>query len=230
MRGTRRGDRPSPSARSRSSTIVVRSQPDLKAVFDHEVEVLGSEVAAFPWEDRAAYAQWLVNTRAYVHHTTRLTALAAAHLPAHEEALHERLLRHAAEELGHEKLLIEDLEALKVRPDAHAPLPVTIAFAQCLYYQIAHVSPFALFGRVLPLEGVSARESAGARARVVAAHGEGVDAFLAAHGSADPAHVAEAFAALANVGSPHDEIIVAGMRLTSALYRSILAEIVTTTS
>lgn len=199
----------------------------LKPAFDREVDALCYDVEAFPWENRDAYARWLVNTWAYVRHTTRLTALAAAHLPATAEGLHERLLRHAAEELGHEQLIVKDLARLGVTPHERDVLPLTTAFAQCLYYQIAYLSPFALFGRVLPLEGVSARQSARARERVLAAHGDGVDSFLRAHGDADPAHVAEAFTALANVAPAEAEIIEDGMRLTGSLYRSMLAAIVT---
>ncbi len=198
----------------------------LRAAFDRELDGLCRDVAAFPWEDRDAYAHWLLNTRAYVEHTTRLTALAAAHLPQTADGLHKRLLAHAAEELGHEQLLTADIGALGVRVDDGDVLPITTAFAECMYYEITHLSPLALFGRVLPLEGVSARESARARERVVRTHGPGVDAFLRVHGDADPTHVAEAFTALENVDESDLAVVERGMQLTSALYRAMLAAIV----
>jgi hypothetical protein len=194
----------------------------LRACYEREVKRLCADVEAFPWENREGYARWLLNTWEYVKHTTRLTALAAARVPIGAEELHSRLMTHGGEEMAHEKLLVADLAALGYAMDENKIVPTTTALAQCLYYQIEYLSPFALFGRVLPLEGVSAHASHRVRARVVAAHGPNVDRFLQVHGDADPTHVEEAFGVLAKIG-PHDgEIIEKGILLTCSLYRSML--------
>lgn len=194
----------------------------LRACYEREVQRLCADVEAFPWENREAYARWLLNTWEYVQHTTRLTALAAARIPLGAEELHARLLTHGAEEMGHEKLLVDDLAALGHALDDTKISPITTALAQSLYYQIEYLSAFALFGRVLPLEGVSAQSSHRVRTRVVAAHGPNVVRFLQVHGDADPTHVEEAFTALANIGPREVEIIEKGISLTCSLYRSML--------
>lgn len=199
----------------------------LRSAYDRHIATLCKDVEAFPWTNKDAYAGWLLNTWEYVRHTTRLTALAAARLPVTASGLHKRLLQHAAEEMEHEKLLENDLRALGKSVDPERVLAVSTAFAQCLYYQIEYLSPFALFGRVLPLEGVSASMSRHVRERVIHAHGTGTTSFLEVHGDADPEHIEEAFDALANVAPAESAIIVQGMQVTTSLYQRMLSEIMT---
>ena len=66
---------------------------DLGAVVDHRDDVdVSAATDRFPWEERAAYADWLAQTYYYVRHTTRLIASAAARFPIDERgnSLHHR--------------------------------------------------------------------------------------------------------------------------------------------
>lgn len=205
---------------------VASPQALIRKTFDREMPGLLKALEAFPWRDKRAYAGWLLQTYTYVAHTTHLTALAASRLHGPAMPLHQRMLAHAAEEAGHEEMAIRDLKRLGFTLEsAGPPLAVTEAFYQSLYFQIEHLTPMAIFGRILPLEGAAATLCMGVKADIAKVHGDGCTEFLGAHGEADPEHVEEAFAALKHVGQTDAEVIARGIGMTCDLYVRMLADL-----
>jgi thiaminase len=166
----------------------------IKETYNERFEETKTFLIAFPWYSKRVYRDWLIQTYAYVKHTTRLTALAAARIDV-EDPMHQHMLNHAAEEKNHQQLIINDLEVLD--PDYVwnlEELPITTAFYQSLYYQIDHISPYALFGRVIPLEGLASIAGPILCDKVKRAYeGQNVSSFLEVHAEADPGHVERAF-------------------------------------
>jgi hypothetical protein len=160
-----------------------------------------------------------------VAHTTRLTALAAALVRGKFGHLHSTMLHHAAEEAGHDQLLLADMADLGASTASHPPFAITTAFWQSLHFQIEHQHALAIFGRILPLEGLAAAVGAKLCARAARAHGESATRFLSMHGAADPEHIANALAALSDVDAEESALISEGVRLTVTLYRTMLDEV-----
>lgn len=195
---------------------------EIRNTYQAHMPAMERSSSSFPWADKEMYARWLAQTHAYVAHTTRLTALAAARLPPQANELHSHMLAHAAEEAGHDQLLLDDLRALGRSIDEFRPLPVTDAFWQAVYFQIDHLTPWAIFGRVIPLEGMAAYLGAACVKAVESAHGRGTATFLGAHADADPGHLERAFGVVARVTPEEGRVICDGMRMTFALYQLIL--------
>jgi thiaminase len=86
----------------------------MKTLLSECVADLSAATDQFPWEERAAYADWLAQTYYYVRHTTRLIACAAARFPLDERgnSLHHRFATHMGEEKKHEQLAVHDLRQI----------------------------------------------------------------------------------------------------------------------
>lgn len=178
----------------------------------------------FHWEDKICYTNWLIQTYHYVKHTTRLTALCAAKLPLHLNHLHQHLLVHASqEEEAHEQLILNDLKELdfkflKVIDDLE--FTITQAFYKTLYYEIDNVSPLAIFGRIIPLEGLAATLGA-----IITSKVSKGNSFIGTHADADPHHVERAFAAVKDVSIEEARIIEKNINFTFEIYNAILNKI-----
>lgn len=194
----------------------------IRAAYNSNFEKTSLMLKKFPWQDDDHYTQWLIQTYHYVKHTTRLTALAAARLSIKDTHLHQHMLDHAAEEKAHEQLILNDLKALGFDYPTlldKMEFSITKAFYQSLYYQIDSVSPWALFGRVIPLEGLAATVGALAANNV---YNKDTCSFLLTHADADPGHVERAFDAVKDVSLEEANIIAEGIVMTFELYNLML--------
>lgn len=168
--------------------------------FDAHMQSLGDALDRFPWEDRRAYAQWVAQTFYYVHHSTRLLALAAARfsLDEHGDALHQRFARHMREENRHEQLCLRDLAAMNTSMAAFDELSETRILYEPQYFKIEHVHPVSLLGYVLVLEVMSAKHGPRIFERSQV-HPKGSTHFLDGHAREDPDHVEKDFAVLQGI-------------------------------
>jgi hypothetical protein len=198
----------------------------MKTVLDHSMLEVGAASRAFPWSDRAAYADWIAQTYHYVKHSTRLLAAAAARFPTDEagDALHHRFAKHMAEEKKHELLCLHDLKALDFPLGAFSELPATRMFYASQYFEVEHTDPMALFGYILVLEVTSVREGGWVKDRIVEAHGEKAAAFVRLHSEEDVGHVEKALRALEVATATQRDRIGANMRQTARGYRAILED------
>ncbi len=189
---------------------------------------MSPHVGEFPWADRRAYADWLSQTYAYVHHSTRLLAAAAALFPLDErgDSLHHRFAKHMAEEKKHEKLCIHDLRALGFTvadfPERHA----TRMFYEPQYYKIEHRDPTTLFGYILVLEVLGAVGDGRVMMETLArAHGEKSYSFVKLHCEEDPDHIEKGFATLHGCSPVQLDLIEENAWQTVYGYAGLLREI-----
>lgn len=180
----------------------------------------------FPWEDAYAYAMWLQQTFYFVENSTRLVALTGARFPTSRNDFHRRFMEHCAEEMGHEKLLIHDIKALKLGPIDLPVLPQTQVFYQTQYYWIDRVDPIAFYGYLLYLEGLAAHHASHAIERVKAKHGPSALTFLKLHAEEDEGHIEKAFETIMGKTSAQEEgWIIQNMETCCFLYTGFMADI-----
>lgn len=130
------------------------------------------------------------------YHNTRrnpLTmALFVAHLQSGSPALKAKFLKHAAMELGHDEMALDDLKVLGDDVDAVRnanPLIATEAMSGFISFQIQHRNPVAFLGYSYHLEALPVRMGASAMG-VLLNLGIPSNAFtfLKEHVEADPVH------------------------------------------
>lgn len=185
---------------------------------------LARQAQAFPWEDAAAYGDFLAQTYYYVCHSTRLLAWSAARFTPTQEKLHWRFLAHCREEGGHQQLAKKDLESLGFTLADFPERAATRSFYEIQYAKSLHSDPTALLGYVLALETFAAASGPWIYARAKASHGEKCGAFLKVHSEDDPEHVAKALQALEGLDERQLEIIEQNIEQSGELYRAILME------
>ena len=194
----------------------------VKQAYANEVERLGKYMKNFPWEDKAAYANWCAQTYYYVCHSTRLLAVSASRIPLANDEHYTRFLRHLQEEKGHEKLALRDLEKLGHSTNEYPEEANTAAFYQTQYFYIERVNTFALFGYILLLEGLAATYGPECYRRVLAAHGKEAATFWKVHAEDDPAHVEQAFMVLQKLDGTALAAVLRNLRDTADRYGSLL--------
>lgn len=195
-------------------------------------EILRTELARFEsarsiaWQDEAIYGQYLAQTYHYVCHSTRLLAAAAARMGTEREKVHHRFLQHAAEERSHHLLAQRDLAKLGRTLSDFPELPATSALYETQYYRIERVSPMALFGYILALEGNAVTHGPWLYEVARQAHGAEAVSFLRLHAKEDPDHLDSAFAMVAALGAEEQRIVLDNLRFSCAMYETFLQSIV----
>lgn len=104
---------------------------------------------------RPLYRDLMLQVYHYSRHNSMNQAV-AAFVPA-PEGLLKFVYRHAAEELGHERMVIHDLKSVDLFDDADLlapPLPATEALIGYLYYVALRYGPVARLGYSFWAEGV----------------------------------------------------------------------------
>jgi hypothetical protein len=136
----------------------------------------------------------------------------AAFVPA-PEALLKFVYRHAAEELGHEKMVTHDLRSISLLDEADLnapPLPATEAMIGYLYYVALRYGPVARLGYSFWAEGAHAhiQEPLGKICADLKLTSKNVT-FFGAHAEADEAHIQQVEDAVARFAvTPQDQELV----------------------
>jgi pyrroloquinoline quinone (PQQ) biosynthesis protein C len=179
---------------------------------------------------KSLYIAFLTQAYHHVKHTFPLLALAASRTT--DERYQSALFEYMQEERGHEKWILDDIEAMGGDADAVRrgepgfACRMMVAFA---YYAIEHVSPYAMLGSVHVLEGMSALladQLASTLKRDFATDGEAGFSYLTSHGSLDQHHVAFFRSLVDGFGDPAvEDIIVDHARLFYRLYGNIFRDL-----
>jgi pyrroloquinoline quinone (PQQ) biosynthesis protein C len=196
---------------------------DLLKLYDQVQGKMAKAVDEFPWEDKSAYLMWLRQSFEYANNSTRILALTAGHLK--NNLFSTRFIQHAAEEKGHERLLVNDAKAFKVKIEDLKAYPEAKAFHQSLYYSILYDNPVAIFGWVIMLEGVACLKGADLYRRTVKAHGERAVAFLKVHSDEDIEHIKKALDSVANLEPEDRKVVMESMEMYADLYCNVLNRI-----
>ncbi len=197
----------------------------IREKFEARLKKAGAAMEAFPWSDRAAYANWLAQTFHYVSHSTRLLALGASRFDVAADALHQRFLKHASEEKHHEFLAMRDVTSLGYTLSDLPALPETKAFYQCQYYWIQNVDPRAFFGYIVALEGLAVLKGSFIHAQAKAAHGGKGLSFVKTHAEDDPEHLEAAYAFVDKFPEETQRLIYETFEQSCSLYEHMLGAI-----
>jgi ferritin len=177
----------------------------------------------FPWEDKAAYSEWLAQTYFYAKFTTRIISLAGA-LFHNDDPLHYRFLEHAKEEKNHEKILLSDLKVLGKNIDQFRASIPALCLYQTQYYWIQNVSPIVVYGYFLYLEGLAIEFGADLLKKVESAHPENGIKFIRVHVEEDKDHMEQNFKFVKALGEAEQKLIIENMNQTGTLYKSMMTE------
>jgi pyrroloquinoline quinone (PQQ) biosynthesis protein C len=181
---------------------------------------------------RELYLDFLTQAYHHVKHTFPLLAFAAARTT--DEAYQEALVEYMEEERGHEKWILNDIEAMGGDEDAVREGKPGIACQVMVgytYYAIEWVSPYAMLGSVHVLEGMStllADQAADAIQRSLAYRGKDGFSYLRSHGALDIEHVAF-FKKLVNgiTDTSIQQIVIEASKVFYRLYGNMYHELAT---
>jgi hypothetical protein len=174
------------------------------------------------WEDKAVYAEYVAQTFYYCAHTTRLLAVAGALFGVDREKLHQRFLKHAAEERGHQLLAVRDLAKLGHSLEDFPELPLTSALYETQYHRIMRINPLTLFGYILALEGNAVAYGPMVYDTVRKAHGDGPASFLRVHAEEDPDHLDTAFTMVSALSTDEQRLVLENTKYSLAMYDAFL--------
>jgi hypothetical protein len=177
--------------------------------------------ARFPWENERAYVSWLAQSHEYVRFSTRILALTAGHFPLDKTLYASRFIQHAAEEKGHDRLLVNDAKVLGHDLAAIEVLPEAEAFHKSLYFWIYQGQPSVIFGWILCLEGFAVGNGPKIFQRVEKAFGKKAASFLYVHSNEDPDHVDKAFATIEKLSEADLGLVAHGLALYASLYENL---------
>jgi pyrroloquinoline quinone (PQQ) biosynthesis protein C len=157
---------------------------------------------------RRRYAAFLREAFHHVKHTVPLLEACAGRLGEDRAALRAAVAHYVDEERGHDRWILNDLEACGEDPEAarrSTPSEATRRMVEYAYDYIARFNPVGFFGMVHVLEGTSsalATRAAQALAQALALPPAALT-YLTSHGSLDQEHVGF-FENLVN-GLPHED-------------------------
>jgi pyrroloquinoline quinone (PQQ) biosynthesis protein C len=167
---------------------------------------------------RGLYQDLMLQVYHYSRHNS-MNQAACAFVPA-PEGLLKFVYRHAAEELGHEKMVVHDLKSIGLFEEAdlrRAPLPATEALIGYLYFVALRYGPIPRLGYSFWAEGIYphiqapfqkiSRDLNLARQNVT---------FFGAHAEADEEHIRQVEQAIENhATTPQDQELVTRVALTT---------------
>lgn len=195
---------------------------NIKSKFDQKLSAFAA-IRDYPWSNKEFYAAWLSQSFFYSRQVTRLLLSAASRFDLERGHLHKRFVDHAREEKGHEILATRDVADLGYRIEDIGEFSITRAFYQSQYFAVQSISPEALFGWILPLEGLAIAWGKEVRTLVKSQNEDRPTRFLDIHVDEDPDHVEKAMEILTSCElSRHEKAILDNMDFTVDLYFEIL--------
>lgn len=176
----------------------------------------------------AHYKAVLRETYHYAKEDPQIQALASVYFRGEDRPTVKMFLKHAASEIGHDLMALEDLKVLGEDVSEipkTMPLPTTIALTAFPFYQIQYHNPIGYLGYLYFLEYMPTQAGAGYRAALqVAGIPEEAMTFLNEHITVDVAHnnlMQEYLRRL--VRNDRDlSAVVYAMRVTGYLYGEML--------
>ncbi|WP_323114750.1 iron-containing redox enzyme family protein [Pseudomonas guariconensis] len=201
-------------------TLQARTTPQRDALFGVPVirEALAGAVSL------EGYVAFLTQAYHHVRHTVPLMMACGARLPARLEWLRGAVCEYIDEEYGHERWILNDIEACGGDPDrvrdSRPALPIELMVA-FLYDTIARGNPAGLFGMVNVLEGTSialATQAAGTIQSSLALP-DNAFSYLSSHGALDQDHMATYRGLMDRLDQPEDqEAVIHAAQVVYRLY------------
>ena len=181
---------------------------------------------------REVYAHYLCNVAYYARYSPVILAAAASRSSISHPELSGYLLRHAAEEEGHEEWALEDLQQLGIprkQVEQTPPVPACLALVGYVHDLASAQNPIATYGWMYVLEfvGSDLGGSVGRGLSLDEGSGPAPSRFVKGHGNLDASHAAEIEACLAeHLSHDRDKIdICQAARVVSDLYVTMFRQI-----
>jgi hypothetical protein len=177
----------------------------------------------------AVYQSYLAEiAQQYAPHSPIVMSLAASRCMQSHRQLAEYLLKHAAEERGHNQWALEDLNARRVSmllAQKARPVPACAAMIAYEYFLAEHGNPVALFGWMYILEAVGA--DLGPDATKGLRKAQMPVRFVAGHAQADQKHATEILAQIkANVTDRQDRSdLLYAAEVSAVLYVTMFEQV-----
>ena len=172
----------------------------------------------------AHYAAYLRETYFYTRENPQIQAIATAWFRGRDREMVKPFLRHALSEVGHDRMALDDMEAIGWDVSyipGERPLPSTAALISFPYYAIQYRSPISYLGYLFFLEFLPTSRG-GDLAAALAAVGVPPSAmsFLAEHRSIDVHHnlLMQQYADTMLRTTPDIDEVVYSMEVTGELY------------
>jgi pyrroloquinoline quinone (PQQ) biosynthesis protein C len=180
---------------------------------------------------RDDYVRYLLNVYNYAQHSPVVIAMAASRCMASTPEPGRYLLRHAAEEIGHEQWALSDLLALGISEGTvkqSRPTPSCAAMIGFEYYIAGMENPLGLFGWLYALESLGGAVGTliSEKLRDNLPAGESGVYFLRGHGEADHDHAADLEEQITrNISKSEDlDDILYVAEVSSVLYMRLVEE------
>ena len=147
--------------------------------------------------ERGLYINYLTEAYHHVRHTCPLLAAALGRCGQGDEMLREALIEYIDDEKGHERWILNDIEAIggpnaRSAACSHEGSLAVRAMVGHVYYAIDRISPYAMLGMVFVLEGTSvdiASIAAGSIAKRLDIPPTKGFSYLTSHGAVDQDHI-----------------------------------------
>lgn len=191
----------------------------------NRIDQLCAKVDDVKWDDPKIYGAYCAQTYYYVSHSTRLLALAAAHLPLEAEKAHQRFLKHITEENRHEILALRDVQALGYEISDFRELDSLKAFYKIQYYYVQNVSAWSLLGDIVALEGLAVKRGQSLFERIEKRFGAKAGNFLKVHAAEDIEHVEQALTMIDGLAPDIQKSILENLQISCSLFESMLADL-----
>lgn len=180
-----------------------------------------SALRTYPWHDRRAYADYLVQTHGYASHSVPLLNHARNFLGAEDHELRERFKVHGTEETGHEELARGDVKALGFSVTDFTERPETRALWQP-QYAWGEEDGATLLGYIVALERCAAEVCSHLFRVVSTAHGPKAARFLEVHAEVDCGHAEIAQAQIDTLADARRRRAEQNARDTEAAYVAMI--------
>ena len=171
--------------------------------------------------------------RQIFHHTRenpQLQVLASVYFRGRQRNVIKKFFAHAASEIGHDQLALDDLAQLSDHPDidrirCENPLPATIALISFAFYQICGLNPVGYLGYLFFLE-FTPTSRASQYIEFLKARGipDSAMTFLRDHGSIDVGHnkMMESYVEELVTTEEDFQSVVYAMKVTGKLYAGMI--------
>jgi len=142
------------------------------------------------------YRQYLKESYHHVRVASRTYALAGSRMREEDEAVHQWLIKHAADENGHHLWILSDLKSLgmdTMELISSKPSPNCDALIAYMYYTAGYENPMGILGDSYVIEGLSqlfATRVAKSMKQALGLTDKAVE-YLAHHGELDESHMLE---------------------------------------
>jgi pyrroloquinoline quinone (PQQ) biosynthesis protein C len=178
---------------------------------------------------RELYIDFLTQAYHHVKHTYPLLALASVHTK--DEPYQDALIEYMKEERGHEKWILDDIQAMGGNAEGvrnGKPGQACRIMVGYTYYAVEWISPYAMLGSVHVLEGIStmlADQAATTIQASLAFPGKDGFSYLRSHGALDIEHVAFFKGLVNEITSEAHEVIIDTSKIIYQLYGDIFREL-----